>query len=277
MFKRNNSLFQVLGTVKRAGIKEVTYQLYYPIGTQQPAWDLVKPGRVSLTDRRDSYKALINEWIESCNFTHQECTVKNAELPHRVLDIGDEANDRRYLHIAETEIAPYVTLSHCWGKGLVLQTTMVTIASHTDKINYQSLPKTFQDAITVTRNIGVRYLWIDSLCIIQDDKLGWEIGSSNMASIYSNAYLVLAASQATEPSDGFIDRKDVDFENSVQLNPSNSIRIAHMKNPDSSASEIYSRPISVDPSIVRKSQHRWKVTTLPLNQRGWFLQENILA
>lgn len=98
-----------------------------------------------------------------------------------------------------------------------------------------------------------------------------------MASIYSNAYLVLAASQATEPSDGFIDRKDVDFENSVQLNPSNSIKVAHMRNPDSSTSEIYSKPISVDPSIVGKSQHPWKITTSPLNQRGWVLQENILA
>lgn len=60
VFKRDNSLFGVSGTVNRAGIKEVTYQLYYPVGTQQPAWDLVKSGRLSLAARRESYKAVFN-------------------------------------------------------------------------------------------------------------------------------------------------------------------------------------------------------------------------
>jgi len=147
---------------------------------------------------------------------------------------------------------------------------------HTHGIDYHSLPKNFQDAIAVTRSIGVRYLWIDSLCIVQDNRLDWEMESSKMASIYSNAYLVLAASQATESSEGFIDRKDVELKSTMQLNPGNSTKIAWMKNPDSTTSEIYSRPMSTDPTMG-KSRHRWKITTSPLNRRGWVLQENILA
>ncbi|KAI1056591.1 hypothetical protein LB507_001442 [Fusarium sp. FIESC RH6] len=257
-------------------LEPTTYQLYYPVGTPRPAWDLVKPGRVSLSGRREDHKVRINEWIESCNSTHQGCVVKDAKLPRRVLDLGAETNHRIYLHVSENEVAPYVALSHCWGKGPVLQTTTDTVTNHTHEISYHSLPKSFKDAVTVTRNIGVRYLWIDSLCIIQDDTLDWEIESSKMASIYSNAFLVLAASQASESSEGFIDRKDIDFKHTWQLDPRRSAKIAHMKNPDSTTSEIYSRPMSIG-RRSGESYHRWKVTTSPLNRRGWVLQESILA
>jgi hypothetical protein len=58
---------------------------------------------------------------------------------------------------------------------------------------FASLPKSFQDAVTVTRGLGLRYLWIDALCIAQDDKSDWELESGNMAAIYRNVYLVIGA------------------------------------------------------------------------------------
>ncbi|KAG8665371.1 hypothetical protein FPOAC2_10449 [Fusarium poae] len=276
--KEDNGLLWVIGAEKLSGFdyEPVTYQLYYPIGAQPAEWGLVKPGRLSSSCREDEYKKLLNEWIESCNSSHPECTVKDAKLPHRVLDVGGETNNQILLHISEGQIAPYVALSHCWGSSPVLQTTTNNIADHTQAISFQSLPRNFQDAIAVTRSIGLRYIWIDSLCIIQDEKGDWETESSGMASIYNNAYLVLAASQAGESSHGFLERKDIDLETTVQLDPKNSIKVAEIKNPDSTTSEIYSRPISTDPTSG-KSRHRWKITTSPLNQRGWVLQENILA
>jgi hypothetical protein len=75
-----------------------------------------------------------------------------------------------------------------------------------------------------------------------------------MASIYNNAYLVVAASQAARSSDGFLYRKDFNFSNAAQLDAKNSLKIARMKNPDSTMSEIYNRPISTD-SINGISQH----------------------
>jgi hypothetical protein len=51
------------------------------------------------------------------------------------------------------------------------------------------LCKTYKDAIALTHALGISFLWIDSLCIIQDDAADWEAESGNMASIYENSYL----------------------------------------------------------------------------------------
>jgi hypothetical protein len=66
----------------------------------------------------------------------------------------------------------------------------------------KSLPKTFQNAITVTRMLGIRYLWIDSLCIIQDDVKDWEEQSAITGGIYSQSYLIIAASASKDSSGG---------------------------------------------------------------------------
>ncbi len=60
-------------------------------------------------------------------------------------------------------------------------------------IDIDDLPPTFRDAVTVVRKLGLRYLWIDSLCIIQKDLEDWQIESARMSSIFRNAYLVLGA------------------------------------------------------------------------------------
>ncbi|PMD19341.1 heterokaryon incompatibility, partial [Hyaloscypha hepaticicola] len=56
-----------------------------------------------------------------------------------------------------------------------------------------TLPKTFQDAVLITRDLGVRYLWIDSLCIIQDSDEDWEQEAARMSEVYANGYVMLAA------------------------------------------------------------------------------------
>lgn len=72
------------------------------------------------------------------------------------------------------------------------------------------MPRTFQDAVIVTRNVGVRYLWIDSLCIYQDDLTDWASEAANMAAVYSNAFLVIAASSASNGDVGcFTNRKQM--------------------------------------------------------------------
>jgi hypothetical protein len=63
----------------------------------------------------------------------------------------------------------YIALSHCWGEN-DCRMTRSNLTAMLESIEFESLPKTFQDAITVARKLGVPYVWIDSLCIIQDDK-----------------------------------------------------------------------------------------------------------
>ena len=72
------------------------------------------------------------------------------------------------------------------------------------------LPKTFQDAIKITRKLGAKYLWIDCLCIVQDDPADWAVEAANMAYIYRNAYVTISASASTDSYFGCLPKRDPD-------------------------------------------------------------------
>jgi hypothetical protein len=112
-------------------------------------------------------------------------------------------NDIKRLEEAEGRPAWYVALSYCWGtkedldQAPSLTTTSNNFASHIKTIPTDRLSKIIHDAISLTRKLGLRYLWADSLCIIQgSDKEArddWAKESSTMASVYGGAYLTIAA------------------------------------------------------------------------------------
>jgi hypothetical protein len=77
------------------------------------------------------------------------------------------------------------------------------------------LPKTLQDAIRLTQELGIRYIWIDSICIIQDDKEDWEHESANMLSVYANASLTIAASNGNDSHKGLF--TEIPSRNYVQI------------------------------------------------------------
>ncbi|KAF1980142.1 hypothetical protein BU23DRAFT_562554 [Bimuria novae-zelandiae CBS 107.79] len=79
-----------------------------------------------------------------------------------------------------------------------------SLISTSDSIEITHMPKTFQDAIIVTRELGLPYLWIDSLCIIQQNKEDWEVESAKMADYYGNATIMLAAANSTADTEGFL-------------------------------------------------------------------------
>jgi hypothetical protein len=81
-------------------------------------------------------------------------------------------------------------------------TTKENESPHAQEIPYQLLPQTLQDAITLTRQLGIQYIWIDALCIVQDDHAEWEVESSKMRDIYSGSSLTIAASDAADASEG---------------------------------------------------------------------------
>jgi hypothetical protein len=82
-------------------------------------------------------------------------------------------------------------------------TKRVNLLANEKGIPLSELPMTFQDAISVTKALGIRYLWVDSFCIIQDDEKDWEAQASLMASIYENAYITLAAGASANDDGGF--------------------------------------------------------------------------
>lgn len=127
------------------------------------------------------------------------------EMPTRVLDVGDGSHSPR-LYETHGARSAFVALSHRWGTKHVeyksLSTTSANFRAHCHEIPLDSLPKTFRDAVLVTRGLGLRFLWIDSLCIIQDSKEDWDFEASRMAKVYNNAYLTIAADLAPHPNVG---------------------------------------------------------------------------
>ncbi|ESZ96629.1 hypothetical protein SBOR_2996 [Sclerotinia borealis F-4128] len=96
----------------------------------------------------------------------------------------------------------YGTLSHRWGLIHLIMTTKSTIECHKRGIKLDELPKTFKDTISIFRSLHIRYVWIDSLCIVQDDVQDWQRESAQMAAVYSNSYLNIAVTAAADSNEG---------------------------------------------------------------------------
>lgn len=127
------------------------------------------------------------------------------KLPTRVIDVGDSCHDP-YLYITHGETGRFAVLSHCWGPPQMalkrLTTTQTNILEHRERIALERFPRTFRDAINITRDIGLRYIWIDALCIVQDSPEDWILEVSRMTDVYLNAYVTLAADLAPHSDAG---------------------------------------------------------------------------
>jgi hypothetical protein len=120
-------------------------------------------------------------------------------LPIWILDLANGVALRK---TADTNVREYVALSYCWGQDQTVKTTRNTLPAHLMSIDKAQLPRTIQDAITVCRNLDFRYLWVDSLCIVQDGPdVHREV--ANMAHYYGGASLTIAAASAANCSEGF--------------------------------------------------------------------------
>lgn len=113
--------------------------------------------------------------------------------PTRLIELTREAGMVRLVHAADlTGTEAYAALSHRWPQSEFLKCREETIEFLKNDVPEHTLTKTFQEAIRLTRDLGFSYLWVDSLCIVQDDNEDWERESRTMASVYSNAEVTLA-------------------------------------------------------------------------------------
>ncbi|KAK3315622.1 heterokaryon incompatibility protein-domain-containing protein, partial [Apodospora peruviana] len=156
---------------------------------------------------------LARTWVETCLSRHgSTCGHRDNRrfLPTRLLEISDASDQddlsvRLYLPSAtDLELGlDYCTLSHCWGDiNDVLCLTASALQPFQQAIPVAKMPATYIDALRITRSIGVRYLWIDSLCILQDSLDDWAQEASAMASVYENTYCNIAAAAAKDSRDG---------------------------------------------------------------------------
>ena len=126
-------------------------------------------------------------------------------MPDRILYLGDRRDSRVIqLHESKGEMQQYVALSYCWGGKTQYVLNARTRPEMAKAIDATYLPQTIRDAIDLTRELGLRYIWVDALCIRQDSREDWERQSLDMGSIYRNASLTLITSRAAAVTEGFL-------------------------------------------------------------------------
>ncbi|KAK3628927.1 hypothetical protein LTR56_009382 [Elasticomyces elasticus] len=153
--------------------------------------------------------ARIKTWMKQCEQEHPYCQDRTRDLggiegppPKRLVSLGRSNADLRLDEIDAVDAPRYVALSYSWGRTKRLTCTQDRYDSLRANIPYDQLAKTLQDAITITRDLGISYIWIDGLCIKQGDAADWESESANMASIYGNAFLTITATGSSDCNDG---------------------------------------------------------------------------
>jgi hypothetical protein len=154
---------------------------------------------------------MVQKRLSSCAQNHSWCGDGSATvLPDRVIDVGSHEDHIVLLETFENpQFGRYIALSHCWGGKLpAYWTTKETPAARLFNIPFDPFPKTFRDAIIMTRQLGVRFLWIDSVCIVQDDENDWQRQAAKMCNVYSQSYLTLAAVYSPDCDGGLFSNSD---------------------------------------------------------------------
>jgi hypothetical protein len=211
----------------------------------------------------DASFEMAKKWIVDCMDRHYFCRLyMRGTLPSRVLDIDDKEGivRLREKHCHESpSSANYVSLSYCWGKDQPEKTTTANISKYKDGILIPELPQTIQDAIRVTQSLGIRFLWVDSLCIVQDDPLDMAKELSLIPDYYENSLVTICAARTSSCVQGFLQpRKTAEY----------------LTGPF--ALQYYCPSGSV--GSVQLVQHRsFSPLEEVINSRGWTLQESLLS
>jgi hypothetical protein len=147
-------------------------------------------------------------WLRDCIDTHHNCRRNSSPdgtppLPTRVIDVLDPGGPK--LRETSNQQAEYLTLSYCWGPGKRLLNTRQSgwYKDFCEKLPGDDyMPRTFREAVQVTRALGYRFLWIDAICIIQDDPNDVQREIARMADIYRLSTLTIAAASGPDTDSG---------------------------------------------------------------------------
>jgi len=239
---------------------------------------------------------MVQSWISECQNGHPmlgpdisgECREGSRRsssdvgmLPTRLLYVGtssdswsDTGDDPRLVIPANEHMPPgssfkYAALSYCWGTGplgLTLTTTKATLAGHLASIPMSRLPLTLRDACLVCRSLSINFIWIDALCIIQDDSEDWNREAQRMGHIFQHAEVTLAAVAASSTHEGFL---------FAPLRQSPLQTLLPVQDPLLDIDDSFR--ISYLPPIERNRTFDADVEYSAWNSRGWTFQERQLA
>ncbi|KAK3326704.1 heterokaryon incompatibility protein-domain-containing protein [Apodospora peruviana] len=234
----------------------------------QPSWQTTIP-------TPNENIAAIKSWLRDCRENkaniHVDCQPVPC-TPRRLIHTGLDGTPPRLVHGRTVTVdsgggADYATLSHCWGGGkLPLQTTRETLGQFSEAIPAELLPKTFSDALQIARELRIPHIWIDALCIVQDDNQEWQAEAVRMDSIYRGSQFTIAASQSKDSSGGcFSDRGGLWDGSSGNM----FFRTTITCGPNEKSNDLIVRLYKDD--IRGRAEHNI------LSTRGWTLQEQLLS
>ena len=218
-----------------------------------------------LMNLMNHYWKLANGWLSECLSHHTKC--KNVHgvdnyCPTRLIEVRANSPDcelRLYLKSNGSIKEPYMTLSHCWGSSQFLRLTTSTRDQLQKGFNLAELPPTFQDAIMITRNLGIKFLWIDALCIIQDSVVDWQHEAALMSQVYSNSICNVSALDAHDSTGGLF------FDRETSKIPWYTLKMCRKLQRN----RLY--------EFVNNDFWSVSVQHAPLTHRAWVLQERLLA
>lgn len=144
--------------------------------------------------------------LNTCSQEHKECNQDSPFLPTRVLDLGSSTTVQHVKIFEPPSGTPgkYIALSYCWGDGGGLKALGSNLSKLLQVVDEDELPATIRDAIELARYLEVQYLWVDALCIIQDDTQDWVNESAQMSTVYAQAFLTIAASSVDSSRFSFL-------------------------------------------------------------------------
>ncbi|GME24187.1 hypothetical protein GTA08_BOTSDO09317 [Neofusicoccum parvum] len=202
-----------------------------------------------------------SRWMDICQKTHTNCQAEDADTPVRVVDTKARG-------LAGVK---YATLSHCWGrKPFINLTPENELLLTTRGIPWHEMPKNFQQAITVARRaLDVRYIWIDSLCIIQGPHGDFHSEASLMHAVYRNSHCNLAAADSSDSSGGLFRLRD----------PRSILPAAyqHHQHPPTTQPrrDIFRQDATY--RILPAALWHSALLSAPIYTRGWVFQERLLS
>lgn len=226
------------------------------------------PGRnlyvdIGTIDALSLAQSLMNDCIDN----HKDCPSPlnpPPVLPSRVVDCK-EPDHPRLLITSDDQRDHYVVLSYVWGEGIPNKLTTSNLEAYKHEIPIKDQPQTLQDAILTTHRLGLRYLWIDCLCIVQDGDADADKGRElqRMTSYYKDSYVAIIAASAPKVSAGFLQvRKDTLGATSLTF--------------------PFVMPNGTSPGVVYLSSWmagtpKYEPEREPIHGRGWCMQEYFLS
>jgi hypothetical protein len=205
-------------------------------------------------------------WYTRCRRKHVDCRRSRPDGsyrgPSRLVDVAmSDPLLWRIREVGELGIdeLEYFTLSHCWGKSPILTLTVSTIEAMRSGMPLSRLSQTFRDAIYITRRLGGRYLWIDSLCIMQDSKSDWERESARMRDVYLYSACTIAATGSSDSNGGCLAPRSQELPDELWT--------------------VKAGPWAHNREYIVLDVHKLaaQIRDAPLSTRAWVVQERLLS